>query len=85
MDEAWYGEETVAVEAQWLPEGKVRPAAFTWRGRHWRVTGLGRQWDDAAGRHVLVITSDGSRFELCLTSAHSSWRLLRAWLRPYLG
>ena len=85
MDNVWIGDERVTVEAHFLPDGEVQPTAFNWRGRRWRVTGLGRQWDKADGRHVLVIASDGSRFELCLTSPESGWRLLRAWERPYLA
>jgi hypothetical protein len=85
MDNVWIGNEAVAVEAQFLPDGEIRPTAFTWRGRRWRIAGLGRQWDEANGRHVLVEATDGSRFELCLTSTQSSWRLLRAWERPHLA
>lgn len=84
MGGAWIGDEAVAVEAHFLPDGKVQPTSFTWRGRRRSVTGLGRQWNAADGRHVLVVVSDDSRFELCLTSAQSGWRLLRAWERPHL-
>ncbi len=85
MGDVWFGDEAVAVEARILLDGKLQPTAFTWRGRRWRVAGLGRQWADGDGRHVLVIAADGSRFELCLTSDQSRWRLLRAWERPYLA
>ena len=83
MNSVWLGDEVVTVEAHFLPDGKVQPIAFIWRGRRWSVTGVGRQWDDADGKHVLVV-SDGSRFELCLTSVQGNWRLLRAWERPHL-
>lgn len=83
MDNVWIGQEMVAVEAHLLPDGEVQPVAFTWRGRRRQICGLGRQWDDAQGRHVLVATSDGDRFELCLTTDHRGWQLLRAWERPY--
>jgi hypothetical protein len=85
MDAVWFGNEVVTVEAHLLPNGKVQPIAFTWRGRRWQVSGLGRQWDDADGRHVLVTTPDQSRFELCLASDQGSWQLLRAWERPYIA
>lgn len=83
MSSVWFRDEAITVEAQFLPEGKVQPTAFTWRGRRWSVSGLGRQWDDADGRHVLVVVPDGSRFELCLTSDRTRWRLLRAWEQPH--
>jgi hypothetical protein len=85
MDDIWYGDEPAAVEARFLPEGAIRPTAFVWRGQRRSVTGLGRQWEEADGRHVLVTTTNGSRYELCLTSAQKSWRLRRAWERPYLA
>ena len=84
MDNVWNGDETVAVEARFLPDEEIRPTAFTWRGRRRRVVGLGRQWDEADGRHVLIEATDGGRFELCLTSTENRWRLLRAWERPHL-
>jgi hypothetical protein len=85
IDHTWTGDEAVAVEAHLLPSGQLQPTAFIWRSRYWRVVGLGREWEDKDGRHILVITSDMSRFELCLTSGQSSWRMLRAWERPYLA
>jgi hypothetical protein len=85
MDSVWHGDEPVAVEAHFLPDGKLRPAAFVWRGRRWTVRGTGRQWTDSDGRHVLVETSDASRFELCLSADGSAWRLRRAWQRPHIA
>ena len=85
MDNVWVGNDAIAVEARFLSDGTVRPTAFTWHGRRWSVAGLGRQWEDADGRHVLVVAPDESRFELCLTSDRSRWRLLRAWERPHLA
>lgn len=84
MENVWYGDEPAAVEARFLADGEIRPTAFFWRGHRRSVTGLGRQWDEADGRHVLVTTEDGSRYELCLASDRKSWRLLRAWEGPYL-
>ena len=84
MDNTWFGDEEVAVEAQFLADGEIRPTAFTWHGSRRRIAGLGRQWDEADGRHILVETTDGSRFELCLTSSDNKWHLQRAWERPDL-
>jgi len=85
MENTWFGDEAVSVEAQFLPDGELRPTTFTWRGHHHRVAGLGRQWDEADGRHILVEATDGGRFELCLASARNEWRLLRAWERSHLA
>lgn len=85
MNSPWSGDDPVAVETRLLDDGKLKPTAFQWRGRRWTITGLGRQWDEPDGWHVLVSASDGSRFELCLTSDESSWRLRRAWEQPHLA
>lgn len=85
MSDVWVGDEIVRVEADYLPDGRIQPTAFSWRGQHRKVVGLGRQWEEADGRHMLIIVPDGSRFELCLASDQSGWRLRRAWQRPYLA
>jgi hypothetical protein len=84
MDSVWFGDEPAAVEARFLPEGRIRPTALRWRGRQWQLTGLGRQWEEADGSHMLAMASDGSRFELCLGPDRGSWRLRRAWTRLHL-
>jgi hypothetical protein len=85
MNNVWFGDEAVTVDAHLLANGKVKPIAFTWRERRWQVSGLGRQWDEADGRHVLVTTSDGGRFELCLRSDQNRWQLVRAWEQSLLA
>jgi PncC family amidohydrolase len=84
VDNTWLGDQEVAVEAQFQADGEIQPTAFTWRGSRRTIAGLGRQWDESDGRHVLVEATDGSRFELCLTSADHTWRLKRAWERSNL-
>jgi hypothetical protein len=85
MNTLWSGDDPLAVETRLLEGGKLEPTAFQWRGQRWTITGLGREWDEPDGRHMLVLVSDGSRFELCLTSDGSSWRLRRAWEQPHLA
>ncbi len=79
--------EPVLVEARLLPDGQMRPIAFAWRGRPWRVANMGRQWDEkdeegVTWRCFLVRTREHASFELRLEPASGRWLLARAWLRP---
>ncbi len=42
----------------------------------WLVVEQGRQWQDEAGRHVLVMHADGSVDELLLSGRTLRWELL---------
>jgi hypothetical protein len=59
--------------------GEVTPVSFNWQGKQHTVTDVGRQWTSEAGRHVLVMTAEGSRFELQLSRQDLVWYLKRAW------
>jgi hypothetical protein len=79
-------DEAVLVQARFLPDGVVQPAAFIWRGRTRYVAAVGRQWDEAAEgvswRCYLVQTPTAETFELRLDTAGMRWILARAWLNP---
>lgn len=72
-------DEPVSVVAAMDDEGKLDPQRVTWRARKYRITAVGRQWDEADGRHVLVETADSTRFELQLRREDFVWRLKRVW------
>jgi hypothetical protein len=57
-------DEPTAVEARFETDGAVRPRRFTWTQSWLDVSDVGRQWIDADGRHVLVITGGRHTFEL---------------------
>lgn len=63
------------VEADFLPDGRVRPRAFTWQGRKQFVADIGRQWIEGQERHVLVMTDAHETFELCVTMPAMMWRV----------
>jgi hypothetical protein len=76
--------ETILVEIRLQPTGEVVPLAFIWRGRRYRVTGIGRQWqeDDAADQawqFYLVQAGEADTFELHSNPATGQWLLSRAW------
>lgn len=60
-------------------EGELTPISFNWQGKQHTVTSVGRQWTSDEGRHVLVMTAAGSRFELQLSRQDLAWYLKRAW------
>ena len=70
-------EDSVQVEAS-LTDGKVNPQTVTWQGRQYQVIGIGRQWQEANGTHVLIELHDQSRMEVCM-GANLSWQLCRYW------
>jgi hypothetical protein len=66
---------TAAIDQQ----GQTTPKAFTWQGKSYTLTAVGRQWDTDEGRHILVESANGDCFELQLSRADLVWRLKRAW------
>jgi hypothetical protein len=72
-------DEPVRVVAAMDGEGKLDPQRVTWQRRKYRITAVGRQWDEAGGRHVLVEAADGTRFELQLRREDFAWRVKRVW------
>ncbi|MGD9099170.1 MAG: hypothetical protein PVF45_01735 [Anaerolineae bacterium] len=69
--------EPTVVEARFEANGAVRPRRFTWEKTWLDVSDAGRQWVDAAGRHVLVMVAGRRTFELLLERESLSWRVTR--------
>ena len=84
-----YVGEPVLVQARFLPEGGVQPAAFIWRNRTRYVASLGRQWEEEAEGTLwccfMVQTPTAETFELRLDPAGMRWVLARAWLNAAPG
>jgi hypothetical protein len=76
--------EPILVQARFLPEGGVQPAAFIWRNRTRYISALGRQWDEENEETLwccyLVQTPNGETFELRLDTVAMRWILARAWV-----
>lgn len=60
-------------------DGQTQPTRLTWRGVHFNLVSVGRQWESESGRHILVEASDGARFELELSRSELVWYLRRLW------
>jgi hypothetical protein len=73
-----FTDEPVAVDVSFDAEGAVRPRRFIWN-QAWRdVSDIGRQWEDEAGRHVLVMVGGRQTFEMLLERKSLIWRVVRA-------
>ena len=69
--------ETIAVEVRLKANGAILPLAFSWRGKRYRVTSIGRQWEQEGERHFLVMTADEQVYELAYLRKEGDWRLRR--------
>lgn len=81
MHEIEYFNDLIAVMAITAPKGEVTPRHFDWHGQRYTVVSVGRQWAAEDGRHVLVETPSGDRFELHLAREDLCWRVIKAWRR----
>jgi hypothetical protein len=84
MNEKIY-DEPIDVTASIDSKGQIAPQRFIWQGKPHTVVSVGRQWTSEEGRHVLVMTGDGSRFELQLSRQSLVWYLRRAWQAEILA
>jgi hypothetical protein len=69
--------EAIAVEVRLKADGAIRPLAFSWRGKRYRVASIGRQWEQDGERHFLVMTPDERVYELAYLQKEGGWRLRR--------
>lgn len=78
--------EPVFVQARFLPDGRIHPTAFIWRGRTRYIADIGRQWQEEAEGTTwhcyLVSTPTAEAFELRLAPSEGRWILARAWPQP---
>ncbi|MEA3337085.1 MAG: hypothetical protein U9R25_14340 [Chloroflexota bacterium] len=88
MSQEQFIDEPVTTQARFLPDGRVRPTAFVWRGQTRYVTGLGRRWtEEEQGTHwqcFLAQTASGDTVELRWNMDSQQWRLRRAWWRSVM-
>jgi len=76
--------EPVAVTVAVNPQGEVTPHSLTWQGQPFIIVGVGRQWEEPAGRSVLVETADNRRFELQLRRDDLIWYARRIWQAEFM-
>jgi hypothetical protein len=79
MTQTKFFDEPIAVTASVDQTGQTTPVSLTWQAKDYSITVVGRQWDAADGRHVLVESATGDRFEIQLSREDLLWRLKRSW------
>lgn len=70
--------DPIAVDARFDKGGSVRPKAFEWKGLHYTIESLGRQWEDQGILHLLVMVDIDKVFELSFNPSTLCWHLLRS-------
>ena len=78
-------DEPVSVVATMDEEGNLTLQRVTWQAKKYPIITVGRQWDEADGRHVLAEAADGTRFELQLRREDFVWRVKRVWRAPLVA
>lgn len=69
--------EIIAVEARFEADGTIRPLAFNHHGVRYRVSSLGRQWEQGDELHFLVMTPSEQIYELVYQPSEGCWKLQR--------
>jgi hypothetical protein len=70
--------DTLAVEARFDKDGKIYPKRFEWKGLHYLVESVGRQWVKHDITHILVMVGGDKVFELSFDPSTTCWHLLRS-------
>lgn len=70
--------DSIAVEARFDKDGKIYPKRFEWKGLHYSVESVGRQWEVKNVIHILVMVIGEEVFELSFTPSTRLWHLLRS-------
>ncbi len=76
--------DTTEVEVRFDAEGGMTLLSFVWHGARRPVTSQGRQWEDADGRHFLVMTTGDRVFEL-VWNGQGPWQVLKVAGREMLA
>ena len=70
--------EPISVEARFNQDGSLLPIAFEWKGQRYSILSYGRQWEQEAERHFLVMVQGEKVYELAYLIEEVSWRLIRS-------
>ena len=60
-------------------QGQTALQNLTWQEQTYTIVTVGRQWDEADGRHIMAEAADGTRFELQLRRQDLIWYVTRVW------
>lgn len=79
MTDTKFIDTVVGITAFMDEQGHIHPQQMVLHGRSVTIVSVGRQWQSDSGRHVLVETADGARYELLLSRVELLWRIKRLW------
>ena len=75
-----FPDKVATVTATIDQSGNTTPITLTLQGETHSIISVGRQWETEEGRHILIETAGGERYELQLSRISLVWRIKRAWL-----
>jgi len=67
--------QPVEVTARFDANGQLIPLQVVQAGRAWRIESIGRRWEDASGRHILVMLPGSRTVELVYNPGELRWYL----------
>ncbi len=79
MTNTEFFDEPITVTGTIDNQGQASVQTFTWQAQQYPIVTMGRQWEDEAGRHLMVEAGDGTRFELLLRRRDLIWSVQRVW------
>jgi len=84
MTNTQFFDDLITVTAMIDSNGGTVPKTLRWKDQDYTLTATGRQWESEEGRHILVETGGGERFEIQLSRTDLLWRLKQAWLIDFV-
>jgi hypothetical protein len=72
----------IRVQADFDPQGQIRPRAFVYQGRSVAVDSIGRQWQARDGQHMLVMDPYLQHYHLVFQPDSGEWYLWDIGQRP---
>ncbi|HWQ83724.1 MAG TPA: hypothetical protein VN363_04110 [Anaerolineales bacterium] len=69
--------DAIEVQARLEASGKLIPIEFSWLGRTYFVSSIGRRWKDSQGQHILVQANGEQVYELLFQAGAEQWWLVK--------
>ena len=79
MDNTEFFDDPVKISMIVDSQGLTALQNLTWQEQTYTIVTVGRQWDEADGRHIMAEAADGTRFELQLRRQDLIWYVTRVW------
>jgi hypothetical protein len=70
--------EEIEITVRFDTEGNILPLNFVWRMHTYKVAAIGRYWDAADGRHILVMDPRNQTHHLIFKTETLKWYLFQS-------